>query len=462
MAVGFVIVLYSLSYFYNTMATSDSAFFRGLTENFIKTNNLSPSQIIHAYYQWPSFFVLSEIATSISGIGLASFEFLLFTIIGFLISTALFIYISKVYKNGSFVAVAAFFIVMFFFLNYQNVPFSLAFGILFLLFVVDTQKKSAGIVLIMLILYASLTITHAFVPLFFVLYLLVKSIVSRNKQYKQYYFRFLMLALVIYVLVQITLGRFTFLINIVQAFTLSSEYSNVATTTFASVQTQAQTDVIAQLFSRATTIAFALLCFVGFVFLVFKRKLRESDKAIFLSGATYLAVGVVLSTLGARAISLIFIPISLGIAYLFETKFRPYMKYLVLILVILTVFASIHSSFATYPITFQTKEDSATNSFMLEKYDWDLKSVVIADSNKMWYISPQIQGNTEVDTDEAPRFILSSITNYDCIIYSLGLAHILQTNQVSIENTTQQVMDTFDVVYNSGFSYIATKADNQR
>ena len=45
MTVGFVIVLYSLSYFYYTMPTSDSAYFRGLTENFIRTNNLNTSQL---------------------------------------------------------------------------------------------------------------------------------------------------------------------------------------------------------------------------------------------------------------------------------------------------------------------------------------------------------------------------------------------------------------------------------
>ena len=57
--ISFVFVLYSLSYFYFTMSTADAAFFRGLTENFIKTNSLNASQYIHSYYQWPSFFLSS-------------------------------------------------------------------------------------------------------------------------------------------------------------------------------------------------------------------------------------------------------------------------------------------------------------------------------------------------------------------------------------------------------------------
>src|SRR5665647_934959 len=42
---GFVLVLYSISYFYFTMPTVDSAFFRGLTENFVVTHNLDASQL---------------------------------------------------------------------------------------------------------------------------------------------------------------------------------------------------------------------------------------------------------------------------------------------------------------------------------------------------------------------------------------------------------------------------------
>ncbi len=60
LTITFVMILYSLSYFYNTMSTADAAFFRGLTDNFIKTNSLNASQYIHSYYQSPSFFSSSR------------------------------------------------------------------------------------------------------------------------------------------------------------------------------------------------------------------------------------------------------------------------------------------------------------------------------------------------------------------------------------------------------------------
>jgi hypothetical protein len=451
LAVGFVIVLYSLSYFYYTMSTPDSSYFRGLTENFIRTNNLDASQFIHNYYQWPAFFLLAHITTLVSGLNFESYEFLLFAIIGFLMTTAFYIYASKVYNRSGFLAVSTFFIVMFLYLNYQAVPFSLAFALFFILLILDAQKKSVGITPTMLILYTSTVITHAFVPLFFVIYLLFQSVISRSRQY----FESFILTLVIYLTVQITFAVFTFRGNIISVFTAPNEYSNVVNATLAS--TSVAIDAIPHLISRMIPIAFAIICIAGFVFLIFKRNLRKIDKAIFLTGTVYSGLGVVLYTLGTRTIPLLFVPISLGIAYLFESKFRKYAKYLVAVLLIFVVFVPIHLSLNSNALTLQTKENIATANFMIEKYDWNSKSIVIAESDAKWYISTQIQGNTLVDADLAPTIELLYITNYDCIIYSVGLVHTLQDSNISVEETSQQIMSKFDLVYNSGFSYIEMK-----
>ena len=343
MAVCCVITLYSLFYFYHTLPTSDADYFRGLTENFIRTKNLDPSQPNHSYYQWPSFFILANIATLVSGLELATYEFLLFTIIGFLLATALYVYASKAHTHGGFLAVLAFFIVMFYFLNYQAVPFSLALGLLFLLFMLETQKKSRSVILTMLVLYVSISITHAFVPLFFVLYLLMRSIVSRSKQY----LNLSILTLIIYFLVQFTLAQFSFPNTIISIMTLPTEYSGIISSTLTPVSVA--TDVVAQAFSRTVTIAFAMICFAGFVFIVIKRKMRELDKAIFLTGAVYSGLGVMLYTLGSRALPILFIPVSLGVLYVYQSKFRPYLTCFILILLVLVVFIPIHTSFVRLP-----------------------------------------------------------------------------------------------------------------
>jgi hypothetical protein len=220
------------------------------------------------------------------------------------------------------------------------------------------------------------------------------------------------------------------------------------------------TDVVAQAFSRTVTIAFAMICFAGFVFIVIKRKMREIDKAIFLTGVVYLGIGVVLLpfTLGSRALPIVFIPISLGILYLYQSKVRPYLKCAILILLVLVVFIPIHSSFGNLILTFQTKEAQTTANFMIEKYNWNLYSIVISDVGAKWYISPQIQGYAEIDTVSSSGSTTLNLTTYDCIVYSVGLAISLKMNNVSIEETSQQILDGFNVIYNSGFSYTAEKS----
>ena len=451
-AVGIVMTIYSLSYFYYMLPGSDSHYFRGLTEYFVRTENLDPSQLNHGYFQWPSFFVLANIATSVSGLELANFQFLLYTVIGFLLATTLHVYASKTFKNGGFLAVVAFFIGIRYFLNYQCVPFSLALGLLFILFMLETRQKSFSAILTMLVLFTSISITHAFVPLFFVIYLLIRCILNRSKQYG----RLFLLTLIIYLVAQVTQAQFSFADNIRIVMTLPSEYSRMAEVTLAPVTVP--TDVIAQMFSRTVTISTVMICFAGFIFLLIKKKLRDLDKAIFLTGALYSALGILFYTLGSRAIPIAFVPISLGALYIFESKFRPYLICLFLILLSLFVFIPLHTSFIDSPIMFQTKEAHTTANFMIEKYDWNAYSTILSHVSAKWYIYPQIEGNSIIDTDISPRFLSSDIEAYECIIYSVSLQKNLLRKNISEEETSRRILDRFNVIYHSGFSYIAKKS----
>ena len=142
LTVGIVLTFFSLSYFFSMLPSSDSSWFRGQTQYFIETGSLNPSMINHLYFQWPAFFVLSNVATSVSGLGLIQLEFLQYALIGFILATTLYVYFAKIWKNGSVLSVIAFFVVMFAFLNYQDVPFSFALGLLFVLFMLETRQGS--------------------------------------------------------------------------------------------------------------------------------------------------------------------------------------------------------------------------------------------------------------------------------------------------------------------------------
>jgi len=450
--IGIVLTIYSLSYFYYMIPSSDSQSFRGVTEYFIKTKDLDPSKPYHTYFQWPSFFLLSDMVTSVSGLNLANFEFLLYTIIGFLLATAIYVYASRAYKNEGFLAVTTFFVAMFYFLNYQEVPFSLAFALLFLLFILETRQKNFSVILTIIVLFTGISFIHAFVPLFFVLYLAIRCILNRSKQYG----RLFLMTLIIYLLVQITQAPLSFASNIRSMMTASSEYSSLVN--YISVPVSNPIDKIAQLFSRGVTIAIVVICLAGFTALLFKRKLRDLDKAIFLTGVVYFITGSIVYTLGSRAIPIVFIPISLGSAYLLRSRFRQYVISLFLVLLILFAFVPLHGAlYYTNSIFFQTKEAYQAENFFIDHYNWAKPSLILAHTSVIPYLATK-QPSYVVFEDDVYSPLFPRIKEYDCIVYTLGLGINLARYNYTIERVIYE--EELNIVYSNGISYVMIKSSN--
>ena len=450
MTIGIVMTMYSLSYFYYMLPGSDSQSTRGLTEFFIRTRNLDPSQPGHSYFQWPSFFISANTITSVSGLGLATIEFLFYAIIGFLLVTTLYVYASKVSKNGGFLAVIVFFVVMFNFLNYQFVPFSFAFGLLLLLFMLESRRRSSGMTIAMLVLFVGITLMHVFVPIFFILYLLIQSILTRDKQHG----RLFLLTLIIYLLVEFALASTGFASSILSVMTSRTEYSQIA---IIKTPVPVPIDAIAQMLAGIVEIAFGIACLAGFILLLVKRKIRSLDKAIFLTGLIYSGVGVMLFTLGSRAIPIAFIPISLGVLYLFESRFRLYVASFFLVLLVLFVFIPLHASFIDSQITFQTKEAYQTENFMIDHYNWTNPSLILAHVRVMTYLQAK-QPSTAYFEDDVYSPLFPRIKQYDAIVYTVGLG----INLLRFNYTTERILGEaeLNMVHNDGFSYIAIKSSN--
>lgn len=442
MTVGIVMTISSLSYFYAMLPGSDSRFIRGIIEYFSETKNLDPSQLGKWYFQWPSIFILSEIATSVSGLELANFEFLMYAIIGFLLATTLYVYASKAYRNSGFLAAVAFFIAMFNYLNYQFVPFTIALILLFLLFILDTQRRSSSMILTMLVLFVGMTITHLFIPLFFVIFLLVRWIFNRNKQYKELF----LLTLISWLIFQVTFAGFSFARNILHMIKFSSEIPSMVEVKPVSIPI----DAIAQKFSTAILITTVMICVAGFIILLTKRKMRDLDKAIFLTGAGYFGLGVILWILGSRSIPIAFIPTSLGASYLFESRFRPYLKSLFLVLLILFLSIPLHGTFYKNDVMFQTREAYIAENFLVDHYDWADYHLVLANFRVVTYFESKLTGNA----DFSSKF--QTIKEADTIFYTVGLGLYLSKYNYTIERIIYE--ERLNVMYNNGFSMVITKS----
>jgi hypothetical protein len=258
------------------MSGSDAHYFRSITDYFITTGSLDSSQSLHAYYEFPLFFMISNVATLVSGLQLTSYEFIQFTVIGLLLVSALFVYASKSFKEGGFLAPVTLFVAMFYFIDYQDVPFALGFALLFVLFMIDRSEKSFPSLVAILLIFSCVTITHLFVPLFFVIYLLVKAIIKKSSYYVKLFFT----SLAFYFALTLTFSWQTFSSAVNFAFGSSTEYGSLIGGTFVPVLVQA--DVIAQTFSRLVTISVIALCLFGSLLLFAKKKLKDSDKPFLL------------------------------------------------------------------------------------------------------------------------------------------------------------------------------------
>jgi hypothetical protein len=240
--------------------------------------------------------------------------------------------------------------------------------------------------------------------------------------------------------------------------TLPSEYSQIVQGTLAPVSVPI--DVVAQIFSRAVTITFVVICFAGFIFLLIKRKMRDIDKAIYLVGVVYSAFGIFLYSLGSRAIAIAFIPVSLGVAYLFESRFRSYLKCLFLVLLILFVFVPVHSSFYDSYVFFQTKEAYRAEHFMIDRYNWTKSSLILAHSPVAVYLVSYLEAKqpSAVDFERDDSSLFPRLKEYDCVLYTVGLGKRLLWYNYTMERILYE--EELNVVYNNGFSYMIIKSSN--
>jgi hypothetical protein len=451
---GFIIFMYSLTYFFWFTPGVDSKYVRGQVDYFVETGDLDPSKPWHSYYQWPLFFVLNKMAYTL-GLDLRFFEFMLFGLFGFLYATALYSIFHKFSKDGAYLAVITYFLLMYHYFNYQFAPFSLGIGLLFILFMLDTREnKTRATVLTTLIIFTSMTLLHAFVPVFFIAYTFIKYIVSRDRGY----IGLLLITSIIYSIVLMFQAVVFFPMAIEQLLGLHSpEYIRFSKTLF--IEAPTPLSELAQTIDRTIFIATGLLAGSGFFILLLKRKLGRTNVALFLFGTIYAIASVLLPILGVRAFAIVCIPLSLGVTYFQKTRFKMYFQCLFLIIIMLFTFVPVHSSYVSTrsQINFQTQDNYECTNFLIRYYYLNETRLMLTDFRTGWYLvtrSDQIDyGSIE---DDFSAYFPRDINDYDCILFTIALEKGFLKHNYTTKSIVQEVNE-LSIIYNSGSSYILVK-----
>ena len=452
-----VFLMFSPAYFYFTLPTSDANQLRGLTEYFVSTGNLGGSNLYRSYYQWPIFFMLNKMLISITGLSQRFCEFLLYGIIGSVTTSLIYLILSKARRNA-YLAVTTFFIILFYFFNFQFwAPFTLAFCFVLLLFYLDNLKEKPEITIAILIIFIIMAFTHALVPLFFIVYSLVMYFLKKDRRHLNLF----AITFVIFIFLQSINQYLSYYVNQLVDFSFFDYFiGKVEVTTSSSLTSQPFVDVVAQFFSRTVVIATMFAAVLGFIVLLKKRKLEKTDYAMLITGAIFITTLVVApsnySMMSNRSYFLLCIPASMGAAYLCESKLRKYFKTLFLILLILFTFVLVHQSFYNQEIFFQTKAEYRSVSFVVNEVNWSNPTSMLSNYRLQLYLnSISLDGNITF-------YAVSSttvLTDYDLIVYNVGLAKALVTANYSEAQVFKEFnMNHFNLIFNSGnYSIVFSK-----
>lgn len=449
-----VMFMYSSNFFYYFSPGSDVQHFRGLTEYFIKTNDLAVTRENHMYYQWPSFFILAQIVQSLTGIGTIQYELILYVILGVLYVTCLYTYASHFSRSDAYIVVIAYFICTYWFLFYEVVPYSLALGLLFLLLMLETLSgKNRGLAVVKAVVFVSISFIHPFLSLFFAAYTFVAYLINRNKKDS----RFFLFTLVFYVAVSVYCTVY-FFPYVVEELTRLYTYEFVALAQHVLEQQIAPTpiiDSVAQAFSRIIVIATCIISGIGFLLLMVKRKLRNVDKAVFAFGTFYAVLGSVLAVLGTRSITFLLIPISLGSFYFLRTKYRTHLKWLFLVFIILFPLLPLHRSFYDVQIAFQSKEEYYSSNFLVTHYNWTKQfPSIFSHVRTRRYLAAMSAVDIRLGDDYRPNFVVN-VTRFDCVFATIGLK-----KRFLLSGFSESILldnSEYNKLFDSGFSYVTLR-----
>ena len=450
-----VFAIYSLRYFYPTVPGSDANTFRGLVEYEIQNKNLDSLLPHHMYFQWPAFFVFNDMATLVTGLELTGFEFIFFAVLGVLYVSALSVYFSTYSKKSFWIGIVAFFIIMFWFLNYQFAAFPFAMGLLFVLFMLETHShKTPAILVVILILFVSISLIHPFASVLYIGFLAAMYLRNRRSDYLNLF----ALTLAIWLAISIFFTKTFFETAIRQLISLGSvEYQTTLSRTFSDrIAPSPPIDGISQWFSRVVVISTGVIAGLGFLVMALKRKLRRIDVALFVSAGLYAAVGFFLPVLGTRAWFALAMPVCLGAVYALESRFKTVVKVAFLVLIILFVFVPMSESFIDAQVFYQTADVSACLDFTLAHYNWTGPGSLLAHYRQMTYLQGVSASSVQFGHDLSPDFP-EYLPTFSCIVYTQGLAKNLYADNYSITNLTNVYM--YNRVYDSGLSYVLTRAN---
>lgn len=415
-----VFLMLSTTYFRYMVFGSDAHQFIGLTEYYLSNEKINPTPLQN-YYQWPIFFILNKIIITILGLDLRYAHFILYSIVTFVITTLIYIYMTNYAKNGYF-GVISFFIIFTQFQEYQLSPYILSLIPLLVLIYLNKVYEQKETIIIIVTIFYTMTYTHILVPLLYILYIFSMYVIERKKVYLNIF----LLTLSIYILVFSNNILFTgYIVKMNNLFYMELQ-RQIGRIIISSAAQKNNTAVIAQFFSRTVTILTVIVTGLGYMSFFMRRKFERTDYGMLLSGIIFLPTLLIsfatYKQIFWRGFLLLCIPFSLGSSHLYESKFKKYFKIVFFILLISFTFTIAHKSFYDRFVFTLTNKESHYTNFMIDNINWDVMNRFYTDFFYGRYLRSKISSERVRIISDFGDFFTEEIKNYKYVTYTVGLA----------------------------------------
>jgi hypothetical protein len=351
-AVGFFTLIHSIGYYYFTFPGPDP-FFRNLASDYLRSGFIDLT--VADRYQWPGFFLLTDMFIEVTGLSQNMFSFLYVFLSGILLSSSMFV-IARRSELNPFWAVVAYTLTGYYFLNYQFAPQTLGLVFVMLLIQLDYSKRAGPqMTSLKVILITATAVFHAFIGALYLAYLVIRAFSDRS------YIRTAAITASIMVLVDVFLTASAF--PSIASGTLSSILTLLGLSQYLGrLSATVQLTSPFQQFSRLAVFAPAVVSAVGLVAAFMKRRLLLQNRAVVVSSILLVGMGFGISLIGTRSLQLAIVAAGIGAG--FFPQFLSRRRLLVVILLFLTltsVFPVLHLNYS--PFLYQTEDEVNAAAF---------------------------------------------------------------------------------------------------
>jgi hypothetical protein len=230
-----------------------------------------------------------------------------------------------------------------------------------------------------------------------------------------------------------------------------------------SIAPQPGIDVFAQIISRVLTISTLIIAVIGLGLLWYHKKLDNKDYSMILVGAMFFPTLVVsfssYTTIFWRAAPMVFIPLSMGVSYLSQERFRRPLIILFSIILILLSFSIVHKTFYDLQTFSFTQRDYQATRFIVDNSFTEPRARVLAHYRVMTYLRPSTLSDQVVIYRSDSSDLMEGVTEVNYIIYSVGMSKSFLSEGILPQESLDHLMSNkYSLIHNSGsFSHIYYK-----